>query len=98
MKCLVKTVVELEVEKKAVLGKVIDPVPFRPERPVPVKIPGQNGDVFVPDRIPDRSGHSGQIPAGTPRFCTGGSVPVSRSRSLVKIINDQHNLKEFENP
>ena len=63
-----------------VFSIVINPVPFRPFRPVPLKNPGQNGDVFVPGRIPDRSGHPGRIPAGTPRFCTGGSVPVSAKR------------------
>ena len=67
----------------------INPVPFRPERPerpVPVGIPGQNGDVFVPGRIPDRSGRSGQIPAGMPRFCTGGSVPEPKTTSLAAEV------------
>ena len=54
-----------------VLSIVIDSVPFRPERSVPFKNPGQNDVVFVPVLIPARSGNSGQIPARTSRFRSG---------------------------
>ena len=66
---------------KAVNSSVITSVPFRPERPerpVPEANPEQNGDVFVPVKIPVGTGNSGRIPAGTPRFRTGRSVPGSK--------------------
>ena len=61
-----------------VLSKFIKSVLFRPEQPehpVPFIKPGQNGVVFVPVIIPVRSANSSPIPAGTPRFYSGRSVP-----------------------
>ena len=61
-------------------------------RSVPVQNPGQNGDVFVPDRIPDRSSNSGRIPAGTPRFRTGCSVPGSAKTTSFTQVTKRRRL------
>ena len=73
----------------AVESKVIDPVPFRPERPerpVPIQNPGQNGDVFVPVKIP--AGFRPERPGSVP------GVPF-RVQNKNKIQNKKEKLNPY---